>query len=443
MGVRSNHRRGLPMYVAQSFDDGAPVAVEGRTMTAPSLPPTGGYEVPRSGWPAMQVPTVPPAPTRVPTTDPPTREDETAPSPRPTVPDDTEVVSPPAPQPPGHQAPSEDELIDDLKKIIEEQGDGPTPQPTQQPAPADPPSTAAPGPSASARQAANRTRIFDEIAASMSHARSYDLGSVALEHRFDEFDQAEDDQLARRRTGDRSPAPAAASAGTLPPPPPPATAVAATEFVEDLDAIRSLSDIPLDPGVGGRSIGESALEAGDVILSTTDHPISETIRKVTGAEVSHAALYVGNGKVVEAIEGGVILRSLETALDEDTLAVAYRHRDMTPVKASQMVAFAEDHARKKTPFDNWGLIQVAPGQLARAICNQKEGADREECLAAANRLRVGTNDEGAFFCSELVLAAFQHAGLALTDTDPSWSSPGQIVELHHNGLFDYVGHLKA
>jgi hypothetical protein len=279
----------------------------------------------------------------------------------------------------------------------------------------------------------------------MSHARSYDLGSVALERRFDDFDRDADDAVTASTTSTKPTLNGTATTATrpLPPPLPPPLAGSTAEFVEDLDVIRSESDIPLDPGVGGRSIGESALEPGDVILSTTDHPLSATIRKVTGAEVSHSALYVGNGKVVEAIEEGVILRSLDTAMADDSLAVAYRHRDMTPVKANQLMAFAEKHARERTPFDNWGLIQVAPGQLARAICNQKQGAARTECLQRASRLRVGTNDDGSFFCSELVLAAFEHAGLSLTDTDPSWSTPGQIVELHHNGLFDYVGHLVA
>ena len=36
MGTRSTHRRRMPAVLAQSFDTGAPVVVEGRTMTAVS-----------------------------------------------------------------------------------------------------------------------------------------------------------------------------------------------------------------------------------------------------------------------------------------------------------------------------------------------------------------------------------------------------------------------
>jgi hypothetical protein len=288
----------------------------------------------------------------------------------------------------------------------------------------------------------NRQAIFDQIAASMSRAKSYDLGSVELERRFDDFDRLHDataDAPAGRRPPRATGQAGGHRAGGAGP------AAPTSEVLEDLDAIRSRAqgEIPLDPGVGGRSIPVEELEPGDVILSTTNHPLSEQIRAVIGSEVSHAAVYVGNGRLVEAIEGGVILRSMDTAVEDDTLAVAYRHRDMTPAKAALMIPFLEDHARKRTAFDHWGLIQVAPGQLARAICNRLDGAARRACLAGAGQLRVGTNDENTFFCSELVLDAFARAGLSMSTLEPSWSSPGEIAELRFNGLLDYVGHLKA
>jgi hypothetical protein len=195
--------------------------------------------------------------------------------------------------------------------------------------------------------------------------------------------------------------------------------------------------------VGGRSITADALEPGDLILSTTEEDISRVIRAATNSPVSHSAVYVGNNQVVEAISDGVILRGLDTALQDDSLAVAYRHRDMTPQKAEQMVQFLRDQARQRRTYDTWGLIQVAPGQLARAICNRLEDEARQRCLAGASRLRVGTNNEDAFFCSELVLEALSRVGLSISSVEPSWSSPDQVLELHYNGLLDYVGHLKV
>ncbi|MFP3615818.1 N-acetylmuramoyl-L-alanine amidase, partial [Paraburkholderia sp. SIMBA_050] len=91
-------------------------------------------------------------------------------------------------------------------------------------------------------------------------------------------------------------------------------------------AARGLGDdIPLDPGVGGLSIGTDALEIGDIILSTTGNSGSGVIRAGSGAEVSHAMLYVGQGgQVIEAIPGGVQLRPLADALADARLAVAFR-----------------------------------------------------------------------------------------------------------------------
>jgi len=44
--------------------------------------------------------------------------------------------------------------------------------------------------------------------------------------------------------------------------------------------------------------------------------------------VSHAMLYIGNGQVIEAVQGGVVVRSLQSALSDASLAVAYRSTDM-------------------------------------------------------------------------------------------------------------------
>ena len=74
-------------------------------------------------------------------------------------------------------------------------------------------------------------------------------------------------------------------------------------------------------------------------MSTTSGFISDVIRVVTYSTVSHAALYAGNGEVIEAITPGVVLRTLEQALADDALAVAYRSPDMTPAIANKIVRY--------------------------------------------------------------------------------------------------------
>src|SRR5688500_5232367 len=48
-----------------------------------------------------------------------------------------------------------------------------------------------------------------------------------------------------------------------------------------------------------------ALEPADVLLTTTSHPISWAIRTSHGSRVSHAALHVGGGFMIEAVGEGV------------------------------------------------------------------------------------------------------------------------------------------
>lgn len=73
-------------------------------------------------------------------------------------------------------------------------------------------------------------------------------------------------------------------------------------------------------------IHPSALQPADIVVSTTPATVSWVIREVTGAPFSHAMLYVGNGDVIEAIPSSVVPRTLNAALSEATLAVAFRVR---------------------------------------------------------------------------------------------------------------------
>jgi uncharacterized protein YycO len=84
--------------------------------------------------------------------------------------------------------------------------------------------------------------------------------------------------------------------------------------------------IPLDPGRGGRSVGDGALAMGDILVSTTPALSSAAIRIGAGADVSHARLYIGAGQVVEAVGEGVVLAQLENVVAHDN---AFMERSIT------------------------------------------------------------------------------------------------------------------
>jgi hypothetical protein len=70
-----------------------------------------------------------------------------------------------------------------------------------------------------------------------------------------------------------------------------------------------------------KKINESALEVGDVILTTTNLPISKGIRAATKGEISHAMIYVQSYSVIDATSDGVQARNTQRMFIEDNCAV--------------------------------------------------------------------------------------------------------------------------
>jgi uncharacterized protein YycO len=176
--------------------------------------------------------------------------------------------------------------------------------------------------------------------------------------------------------------------------------------------------IALDPGVGGCSIGDSSLQAADVIVSTTGAIISGAIRVGTSSVVSHAALYCGSGTVIEAIGAGVVSRSIYDSLADDALAVAYRHPAVTPSIAAAIVAYASSHINDA--YSVKGAIAAADPILCRI---------------------VGTKP-AAFFCSQLVIESYKQGGMPLTSLPAQCVTPDGVAEIAFERLV-YIGHLKG
>ncbi|MCC7212596.1 MAG: hypothetical protein IT451_12255 [Candidatus Brocadia sp.] len=156
------------------------------------------------------------------------------------------------------------------------------------------------------------------------------------------------------------------------------------------------------------------LQEGDIIVSTTRYPLSKAIRLLSGSRVSHTALYIGNGEVVEALGDGVTRHSVEKATKDDKYAYVLRYPDLSLGAQGIIRGFAIKHANLKTPFDSWGMV-----------------------LRAGLRIPGGGGER--FYCSELVLESYKMAGIQLFET--TQKQPGDIDELRGTKLF-YMGHLK-
>jgi uncharacterized protein YycO len=175
--------------------------------------------------------------------------------------------------------------------------------------------------------------------------------------------------------------------------------------------------IALDPGVvGGRCIDQRALQSADLIVSTTRAPVSWVIRVGTHSVVSHAALYIGGGQVIEAIGEGVVRRGLMVALADDALAVAYRSPAMNEAIAQTIVNYASSQVGLS--YTKVGAVSSANFVLCRLVGSRP----------------------ASFFCSQLVFESYRRGGLPLSGTPSQCISPKDAVVIAQHQL-TYVGHL--
>ncbi|MES2511729.1 MAG: distant relative of cell wall-associated hydrolase [Pseudomonadota bacterium] len=213
----------------------------------------------------------------------------------------------------------------------------------------------------------------------------------------------------------------------------------------------AFQDMALKPGNGGALIGAEVLQPGDIILTAENGMNSVGIRLITLSPVSHAAVYLGNGQISEAVGSGIRNRSVDAMVADEATIVAFRHPDLTPEQADGIKAFTQKHDGQKYNF--LGVMLQAPFAVERRMCELPlvPSAIRDLCLRgiAAVQLGLGRNDQ--FFCSQYILEAYRSVGLPLTDADPRLINPGDLLHMREGDVpsvmihkpLRYVGHLKA
>jgi len=206
----------------------------------------------------------------------------------------------------------------------------------------------------------------------------------------------------------------------------------------------------LTPTDGGRPVRPEDLQPGDILLSADPGIASAGIRLLTTSPVSHAAIYVGNGEVAEALRGGVRLRSIDRVLQEETVVAAFRHPVLDEARAQRLSEFAREQVGK--PYDFVGVVMHAPFALQRRVC-EFPGVPtllREACLSTLATFQLIHGGDDRFFCSQFVLESYRAVGLPITRARPHWVSPEDILHMRAGDVSSlpveqpliYVGHLK-
>jgi hypothetical protein len=144
----------------------------------------------------------------------------------------------------------------------------------------------------------------------------------------------------------------------------------------------------------------SLIQPGDIVLTTTPEPVSQAIRKVTGADISHAMICVGTSSVIDSTGDGVHARNLERIILEPGCA-GHVLRPAKPLSADQLrsvISFAR--AAVGTRYTRAG---AAKSVLAGFVAGRRQ------------------------FCSRLVAQAYRDAGVNLV-SDADFCHPGELLK---------------
>jgi len=142
------------------------------------------------------------------------------------------------------------------------------------------------------------------------------------------------------------------------------------------------------------------IRPGDIVLTTTPDRMSQTIQKVTGADISHAMICVAKSSVIDSTGDGVHARNLERLILEPSCAghVLRPSKPLTVDQLHAIIAFARSGVGtrySKTGAAKSVLAGFAPGRRQ--------------------------------FCSRLVAQAYREAGVDLVP-DADFCHPGELLK---------------
>ena len=142
----------------------------------------------------------------------------------------------------------------------------------------------------------------------------------------------------------------------------------------------------------------SLIQPGDVVLTTTPEPVSQAIRKITGADISHAMICVGKSSVIDSTGDGVHARNLDRIFLEPGCS-GYVLRPIEPLTIDQLhtvISFVR--AAVGTRYTKAG---AAKSVLAGFVAGRRQ------------------------FCSRLVAQAYRSAGIDLV-SNADFCHPGEL-----------------
>ncbi|ERM80822.1 hypothetical protein P872_12165 [Rhodonellum psychrophilum GCM71 = DSM 17998] len=271
----------------------------------------------------------------------------------------------------------------------------------------------------------NEHQIFEKIAQSMRYANSYDLGSIAMETRFDLLEKdIEEEEIKNIHDKKRE------------------NTTQDAEIVEEelptSDKGMFNPETALDTSNGGQSIKEDKLQPADLILFTPTQNQPDISNKLC-----YGGVYDGNGKIIYATNDHIPMeRDLSEILGESEVVAALRAKSITEENGKNVVEkVLETMNQEKDKGDLVHLYYPHVG-IHPSVCEKLPSDQSNKCQLYNGKIYLG-NDNETFSCARMILNAFGNfdlhfLALVKNEKDSTLIDP---LEKPNNPL-QYLGHLK-
>jgi len=181
----------------------------------------------------------------------------------------------------------------------------------------------------------------------------------------------------------------------------------------------------------------SQLEPADVFFSREPTAQSCLIQLASMSPVSHAFVYSGNNKIIQASGGtGVTEDPLSYLRAHGASCVVYRYRGISPFHRNAVVRYCRRAVGRDYDFI---LAALSPGHDVpmnhAELINRTNSSHRSR--NASLRARTFRDLSDSMYCSQLVALAFESAGIPIVyPGEADRSNPGTMRFAH---VLEYKG----
>jgi hypothetical protein len=198
---------------------------------------------------------------------------------------------------------------------------------------------------------------------------------------------------------------------------------------------------PGDPFSSLPFISVNELKPGDIILRCSSALSSQMTEVMIWSRYTHAALYIGNGMIVDSTwHNAVKIRSLADLLNESNRVSVLRLQGLTADQANIVSLAAQSKESSAYNFEGVKLLGIQKLDALTNMSGQYLGT-MTDILGRAEYLPPNVTDSGKYGCSELIAFAFKAVNITLSHANGF--TPGDIVRLSQAGFFSEIGRLQV